>query len=104
MKLSASILSPILLAVIIAISVDPLINWLERKGLSSGLALLRDLSRQIVNVVTHGLMVQTIFMMIFGILLAIGAWQATPDSALMKWEASHKEKEATQAATEASNS
>ena len=40
MKLSASILSPILLAAIIAISVDPLINWLERKGLSSGLALL----------------------------------------------------------------
>jgi predicted PurR-regulated permease PerM len=40
MRLSASILSPILLAVIIAISVDPLINWLERKGLSSGLAFL----------------------------------------------------------------
>jgi predicted PurR-regulated permease PerM len=40
MKYTSSILSPILLAVIIAISVDPLINWLERKGLSSGLALL----------------------------------------------------------------
>ena len=40
MKYTASILSPILLAVVIAISVDPLINWLERKGLSSGLALL----------------------------------------------------------------
>jgi len=40
MKYTASILSPILLAVVIAVSVDPLINWLERKGLSSGLALL----------------------------------------------------------------
>jgi len=40
MKYAASTLSPILLAVVIAISVDPLINWLELKGLSSGLALL----------------------------------------------------------------
>ena len=40
MKLTSSILSPILLAVIIAINVDPFLNWLERKGLPSGLALV----------------------------------------------------------------
>ena len=62
--------------------------------------LLRELGRAIVNVLTHGLMVQTIFMMIVGILLIIGAWQAAPDSALMKWEASRKEKEASKKASE----
>jgi hypothetical protein len=56
--------------------------------------MLRDLGREIWYVVTHGLMVQTIFLMIAGVLLSIGAWQSAPDSALMKWEASRKEKEA----------
>ncbi len=54
--------------------------------------MLRDLGREIWYVVTHGLMVQTIFLMIAGVLLSIGAWQSAPDSALMKWEASRKEK------------
>jgi hypothetical protein len=62
--------------------------------------LLRELGRAIVNVLTHGLMVQTIFMMIVGVLLIIGAWQAAPDSALMKWEAARKEKEASKKASE----
>jgi hypothetical protein len=61
---------------------------------------LRDVGRAIVNNVTHGLMVQTIFFMIVGILLIIGAWQAAPDSAFRKWEASRKEKEAAKAALE----
>ena len=66
---------------------------------SSGLVaipdpFLREMARAIVNVLTHGLMVQTIFFMIVGIGLIIGAWQAAPDSALMKWEASRKAKEA----------
>jgi hypothetical protein len=42
-----------------------------------------------MNVLTHGLMV--------GVRLIIGAWQAAPDSALMKWEASRKAKEAAEA-------
>lgn len=54
--------------------------------------LLRELGRAVVNVLTHGLMVQTLFLMIFGVLLIIGAWQAAPDSALMKWEAARKSK------------
>jgi len=62
--------------------------------------LLRELGRAIVNVLTHGLMVQTIFLLIVGVLLIIGAWQAAPDSALMKWEAARKEKEASKKATE----
>jgi hypothetical protein len=66
--------------------------------------LLRELGRAIVNVLTHGLMVQTIFFMIVGILLIIGTWQAAPDSALMKWEASRKEEEAAQATTETTSS
>jgi hypothetical protein len=61
---------------------------------------LRELGRAIVNVLTHGLMVQTIFLLIVGILLIIGAWQAAPDSALMKWEAARKEKEASKIASE----
>ena len=52
--------------------------------------LLRDLGRQIWNVVTHGLMVQTIFFMIVGIMIAIGAWQSAPDSWFMQWEAARK--------------
>jgi hypothetical protein len=60
--------------------------------------LVRELGRAIVNVVTHGLMVQTIFFLIVGILLMIGGWQAAPDSALRRWEASRKEKEAAKAA------
>jgi len=55
--------------------------------------LLRELGRAIVDVLTHGLMVQTIFLLIVGVLLIIGAWQAAPDSALMQWEADRKEKE-----------
>ncbi len=61
---------------------------------------LRELGRAIVNVVTQGLMVQTIFFLIVGLLLIIGGWQAAPDSALRKWEASRKEKEAAKAALE----
>jgi hypothetical protein len=52
------------------------------------------MGRAIVNTLTHGLMVQTIFFMILGIGLIIGAWQAAPDSALRQWDASRKEKEA----------
>ncbi len=44
---------------------------------------LREMARAIVNVLTHGLMVQTIFFMIVGVGLIIGAWQAAPDSALI---------------------
>jgi hypothetical protein len=55
---------------------------------------LREMGRAIVNTLTHGLMVQTIFFMILGIGLIIGAWQAAPDSALRQWDASRKEKEA----------
>jgi hypothetical protein len=62
--------------------------------------MLRDLGRQIIYVVTHGLFVQTVFLMIVGILLAIGAWQSTPDSAMSKWEASLKEKRASKKASE----
>jgi hypothetical protein len=51
-----------------------------------------------VNVVTHGLTVQTIFFLILGILLVIGGWQAAPGSALRRWEASRKEREAAKAA------
>jgi len=52
---------------------------------------LRELGRAIVNVV---------FFLIVGLLLIIGGWQAAPDSALRKWEASRKEKEAAKAALE----
>jgi hypothetical protein len=62
--------------------------------------LLRELGRAIVEVLTHGLMVQTIFLLIVGVLLIIGAWQAAPDSALMKWEAARKEKEAAKETSE----
>jgi hypothetical protein len=68
---------------------------------SIGDPFARELVRAIVNVVTHGLMVQTIFFMIVGILLIIGGWQAAPDSALMRWDAARKEKEAAKAALEA---
>ena len=64
--------------------------------------MLRDLGRQIVGVVTHGLMVQTVFFMIAGILIAVGAWQAAPDSALMKWDASRKEKKSAQKSSDES--
>ncbi len=66
--------------------------------------MLRDLGRQIIYVVTHGLFVQTVFLMIVGILLAIGAWQSTPDSTMSKWEASLKEKRATKKASEGTSS
>jgi hypothetical protein len=62
--------------------------------------LLRELGRAIINVVTHGLMVQTIFFLVVGLLLVIGGWQAAPDSALRRWEASRKEKEAAKSALE----
>jgi hypothetical protein len=65
--------------------------------------LLRELGRAIVNVLTHGLMVQTLFLMIVGVLLIIGAWQAAPDSALMQYEASRKDKEASKKAQDASS-
>jgi hypothetical protein len=58
---------------------------------------LREMGRAIVNTLTHGLMVQTIFFMIIGIGLIIGAWQAAPDSALRQWDASRKDKEAQEA-------
>ena len=62
--------------------------------------MLRDLGRQIIYVVTHGLFVQTVFLMIVGIFLAIGAWQSTPDSTMSKWEASLKAKSASKKASE----
>jgi len=62
--------------------------------------MLRDLGRQIFYVVTHGLFVQTVFLMILGIFLAIGAWQSAPDSAMMKWEASLKEKRLSKKASD----
>ena len=62
--------------------------------------MLRDLGRQILYVVTHGLFVQTVFGMIVGVMLAIGAWQSAPDSTMMKWEASLKEKSASKKASE----
>jgi hypothetical protein len=62
--------------------------------------MLRDLGRQILYVITHGLFVQTVFGMIVGVLLAIGAWQSTPDSTMSKWEASLKEKSASKKASE----
>ena len=62
--------------------------------------MLRDLGRQIFYVVTHGLFVQTVFLMIVGIFLAIGAWQSTPDSTISKWEASLKEKRLTEKSSE----
>ena len=65
---------------------------------------LREMARAIVNNLTHGLMVQTIFFMIVGIGLIIGAWQAAPDSALRKWEASRKEKEAAKSTPETAGS
>jgi hypothetical protein len=42
--------------------------------------------------------------MIVGILLAIGAWQSAPDSAMRKWEASLKEKSASKKASEDTSS
>ena len=65
---------------------------------------LREMWRAMVNVLTHGLMVQTLFFMIVGILLIIGAWQAAPDSALMQWEASRKKKEAAKSTPEKTGS
>ncbi len=65
---------------------------------------MREMGRAIVNVLTHGLMVQTIFFMIVGIALIIGAWQAAPDSALRQWEASRKEKEAEKPTSATANS
>jgi FtsH-binding integral membrane protein len=63
---------------------------------------LREIGRAIVNNLTHGLMVQTIFFMIVGIGLIIGGWQAAPDSALRQWEASRKERKLEEAAEQAS--
>lgn len=61
---------------------------------------LREMGRAIANVLTHGLMVQTIFLMVLGIVLIIGSWQAAPDSAFMQWEAARKEKEAVEQVSE----
>jgi hypothetical protein len=61
---------------------------------------LREMGRAIINNLTHGLMVQTIFLLIVGIGLIIGAWQAAPDSALRQWDASRKEKEQAQESTD----
>jgi hypothetical protein len=60
---------------------------------------LREMGRAIINNLTHGLMVQTIFLLIVGIGLVIAAWQAAPDSALRQWEASRKKKEEAQEST-----
>ena len=62
---------------------------------------LREMAKAILNVLTHGLMVQTIFFMVVGLLMIIGAWQAAPDSALRQWEASRKEKQAIEEAQQA---
>jgi hypothetical protein len=61
---------------------------------------LRELGRAIINVVTQGLMVQTIFFLVLGILLIIGGWQAGPDSALRRWEASFSFREASKTTLE----
>jgi hypothetical protein len=61
---------------------------------------VRELGRAIIHVVTHGLLVQTIFFLIAGVLMIIGGWQAAPDSALRRWDAARKEKEAAEAAQE----
>jgi len=63
---------------------------------------LREMAKAIVNVLTHGLMVQTIFFMILGLLMIIGAWQAAPDSALRQWDASRKEIKDGESAKQAS--
>ena len=90
----------------IAMTVAMFISLIFFSGaLSSGLTsvqdpFLRELGRAIINVLIHGLMIQTIFFLIVGVLLIIGAWQAAPDSAFMKWEASRKEKEAAKKTSE----
>jgi hypothetical protein len=61
---------------------------------------LREMGRAFMNNLTNGLMVQTIFLLIVGIGLIIGAWQAAPDSALRQWDASRKEKEEAQESTD----
>jgi hypothetical protein len=61
---------------------------------------LREMGRAIINNLTHGLMVQTIFLLIVGIGLIIGAWQAAPDSALRQWDDSRKKNEQAQESTE----
>ena len=58
----------------------------------------RDPTIALINVV----FLMLIFFLIAGILIAVGAWQAAPDSALMKWEASRKEKKAAQKSSEES--
>ena len=63
---------------------------------------LREMARAVLNVLTHGLMVQTIFFMIVGVGLIIGAWQAAPDSALKQWDARRKEKKTLEAEYQAS--
>lgn len=65
---------------------------------------LREMARAIANVLTHSLMVQTIFFMILGIGLLIGGWQAAPDSALRQWEASRKESKEQKASNETDES
>lgn len=90
----------------LAMAVAMFISLIVFSGLRSSLLVsipdpfFRELGRAIVNVVTHGLMVQTIFFLIAGLLLIIGGWQAAPDSALRRWEAARKEKEAAKAALE----
>jgi AI-2 transport protein TqsA len=51
MKLTASFISPILLAVIIGISVAPLASWLERKGLPNWMAFLVTIGVMILGIV-----------------------------------------------------
>ena len=84
------------IVIVITMSISLIIFQISRSAVLTSVQnpMLRDLGREIWYVVTHGLMVQTIFLMIAGVLLSIGAWQSAPDSALMKWEASRKEKEA----------
>jgi len=59
--------------------------------------LLRYLAREIWRVVSHGYLVQTVFFMIIGVLLAIGAWQAAPDSWFMQWAKTVDEKKKAKA-------
>ncbi|MEE4143213.1 MAG: hypothetical protein V2I26_00305 [Halieaceae bacterium] len=61
---------------------------------------VRELGRALINALTHGLMVQTFFFLVLGLLLIVGGWQAAPDSALMRWEAARKEREAARAVLE----
>ena len=51
MKATSEILSPILLALVLAVCTTPILNWFMKKGLSSGLALILTIVLDIIVVV-----------------------------------------------------